>query len=108
MKKAVSILLVVVVMLSFSSLVYAKTPADKFVRGIANVVTGGLEIPRTMGEEWKNSKNAAAGMFCGFFKGIALAVARTGSGIWDVLTFPVATPKDYEPIYTPDYVFDKR
>lgn len=108
MKKAIPILLIAVLILSFSSAVYAKTPSDKLSRGVANVFSGFLEVPRTMGEEWKISKNAAVGLFAGFFKGIVLGVVRTGSGLWDVLTFPIAVPKDYEPLYKPDYVFDKK
>ena len=60
-----------------------------------------------MGQEWKASKNAAVGCFVGFFKGIVQGVIRTGSGLWDIVTFPLALPKDYEPLYRPDYVFDQ-
>lgn len=85
----------------------AKTPADKLARGIANVATGLLEVPQTIGQEWKESNNAAVGIFAGFFKGMVQGVIRTASGLWDVLTFPAAIPKDYEPLYRPDYVFDE-
>lgn len=87
---------------------YAKTPADKLTRGMANICGGFiLEIPQTMGEEWKLSNNAAIGCLVGFFKGAILGICRLGSGLWDLLSFPVAAPSDYEPLFKPDYVFDK-
>jgi len=107
MKRVLGLLLVITVVLGFCSLAYAKTPADKLVRGMGNVLSCWLEIPQTMGEEWAASKNAGVGIFVGFFKGLALTGARAFSGIWDIITFPVASPRNYEPFFKPDYVFDK-
>ena len=107
MRKIVIGLLVAVLVLHFTPMLYAKTPADKLVRGLGNVASGILEIPQTMGEEWKASNNAAVGCFVGAAKGTVQALVRMFSGVWDLLTFPVAAPKDYEPLYTPDYVFDQ-
>lgn len=107
MKGIVAVLLVGVMLLSFASAAYAKGPSDKFVRGIANILSGWLEIPQTIDEEWKNSKNMVVGCFAGFFKGLAFTAGRMGSGIWDVITFPAAAPRNYEPLFKPDYVFDR-
>ncbi len=107
MRNAVRLIAVCALVLSLAAPAMAKTPGDKLARGIANVATGFLEVPQTIGQEWKESNNAAVGIFAGFFKGIVQAVVRTGSGVWDVLTFPAAIPKDYEPLYHPDYVFDQ-
>ena len=108
MKKVLVVVVAVLIFLSMVPLNYAKTPSDKLTRGIANVLGGDLlEVPKNIDAEWKNTHNAAAGIFTGFFKGVAMAVARLGSGLWDVLTFPAAVPKDYEPFLKPDYVFDK-
>ncbi len=107
MRNAIRIIAVCALVLSMAAPAMAKTPSDKLARGIGNIATGILEVPQTIGQEWKESNNAAVGIFAGFFKGMVQAVVRTGSGVWDVLTFPVAIPKDYEPLYRPDYVFDK-
>ncbi len=107
MKKVLALVVIAVMVFSLAAPAFAKTPSDKLARGIGNVATGVLEVPQTIGQEWKKSNNAAVGIFCGLFKGIAQAVARTGSGLWDVITFPLALPKDYEPLYHPDYVFDE-
>lgn len=100
-------LLLVALLLSFAPALYAKTPGDKLARGLANVVSGMLEVPQTIGEEWKESNNAAIGFTVGAVKGIVQGLVRTFSGVWDLLTFPIAAPKDFEPLYTPDYVFDQ-
>ncbi|HAJ56992.1 MAG TPA: hypothetical protein DCL35_04405 [Candidatus Omnitrophica bacterium] len=106
MKKVLALAVVAVMVFSLSAPAFAKTPTDKLTRGVANVLTGVLEVPQTIGQEWQKSDNFAIGAFCGLFKGIVQAVIRTGSGAWDILTFPLALPKDYEPLYHPDYVFD--
>jgi hypothetical protein len=36
-----------------------------------------------------------------------MTAARVGSGAWDVVTFPIKTPANYEPLLKPDYVFDQ-
>lgn len=107
MRRVISVFLVAIMILSLSSLVYAKGPGDKLVRGAGNVLSGWLEIPQTIDEEWKASKNAGVGIVAGFFKGLALTVGRIGSGIWDILTFPAPVPEGYEPLFKPDYVFEK-
>lgn len=108
MKKMLIVVLAVVMVLGMVSVNYAGTPGDKLARGIANVPVGAiLEIPKNIDLEWKNSKNAGIGIFCGLFKGIAMGLGRLGSGLWDILTFPASVPKDYEPLIKPNLVFDK-
>jgi len=108
MKKMLIVVLAVVMVLGMVSVNYAGTPSEKLSRGIANVPVGAfLEIPKNIDLEWKNSKNAGIGIFCGLFKGIAMGIGRLGSGLWDILTFPAAVPKDYEPLIKPNLVFDK-
>ena len=110
MRSIVAVLLVAVMLFSFTSAAYAKDakgPGDKLVRGIANILSGWVEIPQTIDEEWKISKNPATGIFAGFFKGLAFTAGRMASGVWDVVTFPAAAPRNYEPLFKPDYVFDR-
>ena len=86
-------------------------PAKKFNRGIINIITSPIEIAKQVDLSWKQSaeekKNVGTGIFSGFIKGIAYTVGRMGSGIWDVVTFPLKTPDNYEPLMKPDYVLDK-
>ncbi|MBP7216504.1 MAG: exosortase system-associated protein, TIGR04073 family [Candidatus Omnitrophica bacterium] len=108
MRRLIVVLLLLSVFLSSASFVYAKTPADKLSRGIANVFGGDLlEIPKNIDLEWKASNNAVIGILAGFVKGLIMGTGRLGSGLWDIVTFPAALPKDYEPVMKPDLVFDK-
>ncbi len=107
MRSIVVVLLVGVMLLSFAAAAYAKGPGDKLTRGVANILSCWVEIPQTMDEEWKISKNMAVGCFAGFFKGLAFTAGRMFSGIWDIITFPAAIPRYYEPLFKPDYVFDR-
>ena len=99
------LILLVTLCASFIPMAYAKTPGDKLTRGIANALSGGLEVPKNIDEEWKASKNAAVGIFAGLFKGICWGMARTFSGLWDVLTFPFPLPKDYDSVVLPEYLW---
>ena len=107
MKKSLIVVLAIFVFLGMVTITYAKTPSDKLSRGIANLPGGLMEIPKNIDLEWKASKNAAVGIFAGTIKGVVMGVARIGSGLWDILTFPAAVPKGYEPLLKPDLVFDK-
>lgn len=107
MKKSLIIMLAVFVFLGTATILYAKTPSEKLSRGIANLPGGLLEIPKNIDLEWKASNNAVVGIFAGIVKGAVMGVARMGSGLWDILTFPAAVPKGYEPLMKPDLVFDK-
>lgn len=109
MKRSLIVLLVLVMFLSMTAVSYAATPSAKLARGIANIVVGGIcEVPKNIDMEWKASKNAAIGILVGFFKGLGWGVARVGSGLWDVLTFPAAVPANYEPLLKPDLVYDNQ
>jgi putative exosortase-associated protein (TIGR04073 family) len=105
MGKCVIILVIGLLCFGFISAAYANDPGTKLTRGVANSLSGLLEVPQTIGEEWKASNNMAIGMFAGFGKGLVWAVGRTFSGFWDVLTFPFDIPKNYDSLVKPDYVW---
>jgi putative exosortase-associated protein (TIGR04073 family) len=80
---------------------YPTKVGEKLGNGVANVVTGVAEIPKTMmitGHE----KGAAYGMTAGFFIGIVHMLGRTLSGAVDIATFVVPTT----PIVNPAYIWD--
>jgi len=80
--------------------------SDKFARGITNILTGWVEIPKRIGE--KSKSNGAGGAASGFAEGITWMLLRTGAGIWDAVTFPgsLIIP-DEKPIIDPPTVFEK-
>ncbi len=78
-------------------------PEQKFSRGLNNMV----EFAR-MGELRRSMEQAAifdtpghGGVTDGFFRGINRSFARTGAGIYEVLTFPIPNGSygNYDPIY---------
>lgn len=109
MKTKIRLLLVASVVFFFSPTVmaheYPTKIGEKLGNGIANIVTGFVEIPKTM-IVTSNSDGMAYGMTNGFFVGIVHAVGRTLSGAFDVATFVVPT----RPLVRADYIwndFDK-
>ena len=106
MRKLTAVLIILAVLTSLAPSLYAKDMGDKLTRGACNIVTGlPAQIITNIGQEWEASNNAAVGIFAGFVKGTVLGVCRVGSGVWDLVTFPVAIPKDYEALAKPDYLF---
>jgi putative exosortase-associated protein (TIGR04073 family) len=84
---------------------YPRNAGEKLGNGIANIVTGFVEIPKTMIVTSHND-GIAYGMTNGFFVGLVHAVGRTLSGAFDVATFIVPTT----PLVEADYIwqdFDK-
>lgn len=88
----------------------ANDAIHKLGRGITNVVTAPVEIPKEIRAHWikgsEKTYHIIVWIFCGFVKGTVMTTARAGSGVWDVVSSPVSIPKDYQPILKPDYVFD--
>ncbi len=84
---------------------YAQDMGHKAGRGLVNVATGWLELPKTI-HDGAQEENPVVGVTTGIFKGVGKAVLRTLVGAYEVVTFPVPYPKDYAPVYEPEYVFD--
>lgn len=84
------------------------TMADKFKRGLINIFTSPLEIPKQIKNYWNKGKEKdqrnIVWVTAGTVKGIANMVGRLGSGAWDVTTFNVNFPKNYDPLMKPEFV----
>ena len=95
--------------LMFPAASYANNPGEKLIRGVVNVVTFPLEIPKQTYSEYKRGRektfHVSVWILCGLVKGTAYSVGRAASGAWDMLTFPLAIPENYTPVMQPDYVF---
>lgn len=84
---------------------YPTNIGEKLGGGIANIVTGFVEIPKTM-IVTSHKDGIAYGMTNGFFVGLVHAVGRTLSGVFDVATFIIPTT----PLVKSEYIwndFDK-
>ena len=78
--------------------------ATKGLRGLVNVVTGWVEIPKRIHETALES-GTAAGVTWGLLRGLGYGFIRTVAGCYEVLTFPFPAPPDYQPVMEPEFVF---
>ncbi len=95
---------IVVSALSFSTACYAQDAFTKLGRGVANTLTGWVELPKNI-YSTSVEDNAFAGVTLGLAKGAGMTIVRTGAGIFELATFPFPLPEDYKPILEPEYVF---
>lgn len=95
---------VAAMILLVSTVCFADDPFTKLGRGVANTLTGWVEIPKNI-YDTSVQDNALAGMTLGLAKGAGMTLVRTGAGIFEVATFPFPLPEDYKPILEPEYVF---
>ena len=65
---------------------YGSQAAAKFSRGIINLTTGWLEVPKNISNESRKS-NAGVGLTYGTVKGGVHTVGRTTAGALDTATF---------------------
>ncbi len=75
----------------------------KLGRGIVNIFTGWLEIPKQTAKEWRRY-DPFTGTVLGLIKGVWMAFARTAAGFYEVISFPFPVPRNYEPIMEPEFV----
>jgi len=104
MKKLLIVCIAIVTILSIATASYAQDPAKKLGRGVANILTGWLEIPKNI-YNTSIEANPMVGITVGTAKGIGMSIVRTGAGVYEVITFPFPLPEDYVPILEPEFVF---
>lgn len=103
MKKTIASLFVLFFLLPGITMAsdYPVKVGEKLANGVANAVTGVVEIPKTMMVTGRK-KGATYGMTAGFFIGIVHTLGRSLTGALDIATFLVPTT----PIVNPAYVWD--
>lgn len=84
---------------------YSDGVLRKLGRGLANVATGVLEVPRTT-ELVTRKDGAIAGMTVGLVKGLWNGVVRELAGVYETVTFFVEAPKGFEPLVHPEFVWE--
>src|SRR3989338_6586478 len=77
---------------------WAQDPIHKAGRGVVNVLTGWIELPKQV-HLGSQEDHAVSGLGFGLVKGLGLTVLRAGVGLYEALTFPVPYPKDYASPY---------
>jgi len=75
----------------------------KLGRGTVNLFTGWLEIPKNIAKVWRDT-DPFTGLVVGGIEGFGWGIGRTATGIYDIFTFPIPTPANYEPLMQPEYI----
>ena len=75
----------------------------KLGRGCMNIMTGWIEIPKTIAYKWRET-DPATGFVMGFIQGTGWAFCRTAAGSYDVVTFPFDAPAGYAPLIEPEFI----
>ena len=101
--------LVLVAVILISSVIISPCSADpmrKLGRGLANAVTGVVEIPKKV-YMISRDDNILLGLTWGLVKGTTVGLLRTAAGVYETITFPIPAPADYEPMIHPEFVFEE-
>jgi len=107
MLKPCAMIIAVLMVLSVAAPCFAQDPAKKLGRGLVNILTGWVELPKNI-YETSTEDNFLAGITIGLAKGLGMSVVRTGAGIYDTATFPFPLPEEYKPVLEPEYVFEEK
>ena len=95
-----TLILIVFVLIMFSNSAFAAQYPDKVVdklgNGIANAVTGFVEMPKTVNIVTRRD-GVLHGMTIGLFTGLVNSIGRTLSGAFDIATFFVPTTPFVKP-----------
>ncbi|HOE63912.1 MAG TPA: exosortase system-associated protein, TIGR04073 family [Candidatus Sumerlaeota bacterium] len=81
----------------------ANSMMHKCGRGIVNVLTGWMEVPKNIAVEWKKTE-PFTGTIMGTIKGLGWGVGRTATGVYDIITFPLPIPEGYKPLMEPEFI----
>ncbi len=103
-KACSSVVIVSALVIFTATACLAQDPFTKLGRGIANTLTGWVELPKNI-YNTSVQDNPLAGVTLGLAKGAGMTLVRTGAGIFEIATFPFPLPEAYKPILEPEYVF---
>ncbi|NQT33258.1 MAG: exosortase system-associated protein, TIGR04073 family [Candidatus Omnitrophica bacterium] len=106
MVKILFIAVIVITMLGMNTQSYAQDPARKLGRGLVNIVTGWIELPRNI-YDTAVEENVLTGITVGLTKGVGMTVVRTAAGVYETVTFPFPIPENYQPVLEPEFVFSE-
>jgi putative exosortase-associated protein (TIGR04073 family) len=85
---------------------YVSGSLRKLGRGISNVVTCPIELPRTI-ERVSFRDGYVAAATVGVLQGVWRTILRGVVGLFEVATFPAEIPKGFEPLIKPEFAFGR-
>lgn len=102
-------LIVIAAIITMPLNAFAQDPIHKFGRGVVNVLTGWIEIPKQI-HIGSQQDNNLTGAIVGVGKGIANAVLRLGVGLYEAVSAPAPYPRGfispYQDLQLPDYAWE--
>ncbi len=104
MMKGIILCLAILVVLNIATSGYAQDAGRKLYRGLANILTGWVELPKNI-YDTSVEDNPLSGLTIGLAKGVGMTIVRTGAGIYETVTFPFPIPEGYTPVLEPEFVF---
>ena len=109
MKKAILIVLLFLCIISLSAPAYCDDSLRKLGRGVCNSITFPFEIPLQI-KRTNDVDGPMAAWTYGLLKGVGMTCVRAVVGVYEVITFPIPYPKNYEPLLRDPEFFleDKR
>jgi len=102
--KGIIILVAILTIVNIATASYASDPAKKLGRGVANILTGWVELPKNI-YDTSVEDNPLSGLTIGLAKGVGMTIVRTGAGVYETVTFPFPIPEGYAPVLEPEFVF---
>jgi putative exosortase-associated protein (TIGR04073 family) len=106
-KRTITIILLALMIINIASASYAQDMARKLGRGVGNILTGWIEMPKNI-YDTSVENNVLAGITLGLVKGVGKTVMRTVVGAYETVTFPIPVPEDYAVIVEPEFVIETR
>lgn len=80
--------------------------SQKAIRGVANAGLGVVaEVPKTI-YYGTLEDGPVYGLTVGILEGLSWGIARTLTGVYEIVTFPFPIPEGYRPMYQPPYPFE--
>ena len=108
-RRTMRTLVIICCTLIIPGVAHAQDPVEKVGRGLTNVLSGWIELPKQI-HLGLHSDHPVAGVGWGLIKGTGLAVMRIGVGLYEAVTFPIPFPRGYASPYAsmelPDYAWD--
>ncbi|MSR77801.1 MAG: exosortase system-associated protein, TIGR04073 family [Candidatus Omnitrophica bacterium] len=78
------------------------TPMRKLERGATNIALSPIELVNAFVRQ-RPEEHVPPNWAVGIFYGSIFMVERIGVGVYEVVTFPMALPKNYKPILQPEF-----
>ena len=104
--KTLLVCFVIIAVMGMATQAFAQDPAKKLGRGLANILTGWIELPKNI-YDTSVEENVLSGLTMGLAKGVGMTIVRTGAGVYETVTFPFPIPEDYQPVLEPEFVFSE-